>query len=75
MTAQHDKDMQDAIIRNRHSSGVDRFVSKDAAEIYRLREALKKYGRHSKYCPYMIQLGSGSCNCGFSEALAKADKP
>lgn len=42
MTAQHNKDIQDAIIRNRHSSGVDRFVSKEAADIYRLRAALKR---------------------------------
>ena len=79
MTAQHNKDIQDAIIRNRHSSGIDRFVSKDSAEIYRLREALL----HAKMDIQAIKLCLHNRDTDFAvtaisrieQALDKADKP
>jgi len=64
MTAQ--QDISDAIIRNRHSSGIDRFVSKEARDKYNAQ-------KHSGKCA--VIMGYQFCTCGIDGALAEADKP
>lgn len=58
-----------------HLTTALKLAADQAAEIKRLREALKKYGRHStpETCCEKSKHSDFKCNCGFDEVLAESE--